>query len=156
MKMTLQVEGLKALDQALGELTRATARNVLRRVGKKALTPVAIEAKRLAPVDEGDTRDSIGVGTKLTRRQAQLHRRAVRSGATAANFAEVFVGAGGLPQAHLREFGGDGHPPHPYMRPAWDGQKAAVLNTIKSDLAVEIDRSARRAAARHARAARKK
>jgi HK97 gp10 family phage protein len=155
MKLTLKVEGLRELDQALGELSRATARNVLRRVGKKALTPVAIEARQLAPVDEGDLRDSIGVGTKLTRRQARLHRRAVRSGEASANFAEVFVGAGGLPQATLREFGGDDHPPHPYMRPAWDSRKTAVLSMIKADLGIEIAKAARRAAARSARVARR-
>lgn len=155
MKQTVQVDGLKELDEALGQLKKSTAKGVLRRVGLKALSPVAAVAKNLAPVDEGALRESIGVGTKLTRRQAKLHKNAIRSGASDASFVEVFVGAGGLPQATLREFGGDGHPPDPYMRPAWEQNKHAVLETIKTDLWSEIQKTAQRAARRASRAAAK-
>jgi len=145
----VRVEGLRELDQALGQLSKATGKNVLRRVGRKALEPVAEKARSLAPVDEGDLRDSIGVGTKLTTRQRKLHRRAGDRSTV-----EVFAGAGGLPQATLREFGGDGSPAHPYLRPAWDSLKHRVLVSIKDMLGTEIEKSARRAARRAAKKAR--
>lgn len=155
MKVTVKIEGLSTFDDALGELTKASARAVLRRVGLKALGPVAEKARQLAPVDEGHLRDSIGVGTKLTRRQAQLNRKAIRSGAAEKSFVEVYAGAGGLPQAALREFGGDGNPPAPYMRPAWEQHKDGVLETVQRELGAEIDKAAKRAAAKAARLARK-
>lgn len=150
-RTTVRVEGLRELDRALGQLPKATAKNVLRRIGRKALEPVAKDAASRAPVDDGQLRDSIGVGTRLTRRQAALHRRSTRQAGK--SFIEIFAGAGGVPQAHLREFGGDGAPPSPYMRPAWDGNKAGVLETIKRDLGAEITKAAARLAKRAARRA---
>lgn len=149
MDMKVKVEGLKALDKALGELSKATAKNVLRRVGKKALEPVAQEARELVPVDEGHLKASIAVGTKLTRRQSSIHRRF-----GGRNTVDVFVGPGGLPQATLREFGGDGNAPQPYMRPAWDNNKTKVLDSVKKNLGGAIKKSAARAAARAAKVGR--
>lgn len=150
MRTTVRVDGLRELDEALGELPKATAKNVLRRVARKALEPVAADMAARAPVDDGHLRDSIGVGTRLTRRQAALHRKAFRDDRASI---EMFAGAGGMPQAHLREFGGDGHPPHPFARPAWDSNKNGVLESIKSDLGDEIMKAAQRLARKAARAA---
>ena len=46
MSITVSVSGLKELDQALGELPKATARNVLKRTLNKAAVPMVEEAKR--------------------------------------------------------------------------------------------------------------
>lgn len=150
MARRITIEGLRELDRALGELPKATAKNVLRRVGRKALEPVARDAEARAPVLSGQLKIEIGVGTRLTRRQAALHRRATRGAGKA--FVEVFAGVGrSVPQGHLREFGGDGAPPHPYMRPSWDANKMRVLESIKDDLAEEIRKAAERLARRRAR-----
>ena len=183
MKTTVSVEGLRELDAALGQLTKATARNTLRRVLLMAGKPMAATAQSLAPIDTGALKISIGVGTKLTKRQARMHgamgagkaafAAAMRGGATRSEastalraaqrasggpFAEVFVGAGGVPQATLREFGTDGNAPAPFMRPAWDMHKAQALDIIKNELGKEIAktaaRAAKRAAAKAAKAAR--
>lgn len=155
MKTTVKIEGLRELDEALGELTKATARNVLRRVGLKALQPVADTARSLAPVDDGHLRDSIGVGTRLTRRQAALHRKALRSGTSQSSFWEGFAGAGGLPQAITQEFGTVSHPPQPFMRPAYDANKNQMLEIVKRDLGEEIQKAAQRQARRAAKLAAK-
>jgi HK97 gp10 family phage protein len=144
------IEGLKEVDEALKDLPKAVGKNILRRVLRKIAQPMADDMKAAAPVDEGALRNSIGVGTKLTKRQSSLHRRMFRDDRASV---EMFVGAGGLPQAHLREFGGDNAPAHPFARPAWDGNKDKALATIKNDLWAEIEKAAARAARKAARLA---
>lgn len=151
-RQTVRVHGLKELDKALGELPKSTGKAVLRRVLRKNAEPVAEAARPLTRVKEGDLRASIGVGTKLTRRQSKLHRRLFRNDKASA---EMFVGAGGLPQAITEEFGTIDQAPHPFMRPAWDAQKHRVLDGIKNDLWTEIDRAAKRLARKRAREAAK-
>lgn len=156
MKTTVRVEGLRELDRALGELPKSMARNTLTRVARKALQPVADTARALAPDDPEtggyDLRNSITVGTKLSPRQRKLARRAIKSGEGEKYFSEVYAGAGPLPQAHLQEFGTAHHAPQPFLRPAWDEHKRGVLETVKRDLGGEIDKSAKRLAARRAKA----
>ena len=53
MSMTVSVEGLAALDKALAELPKATARNVLKRTLDKAAQPIVEEAKTLTPFRTG-------------------------------------------------------------------------------------------------------
>jgi hypothetical protein len=64
----------------------------------------------------------------------------------------MFVGAGPLPQAHLQEFGAPQHGPQPFMRPAWDGGKMAMLEGLKDDLWKEIEKAASRLAKKLAKA----
>jgi HK97 gp10 family phage protein len=135
----VEVEGLAELQTALRELPDATARNVLRRVAKQALEPIAARARTLAPVDRGNLVQSITVSNRLTRRQ--------RSQAQTAdpNDVVMYVGAGGLAQAHMMEFGTQDVAAQPYMRPAWDEGKERVLTSIKELLWAEIEKAAKRA-----------
>jgi HK97 gp10 family phage protein len=159
MPIRVRIEGLSELEAALTQLPRATGKAVLRRVLRNIAQPIADDARSRAPVGssaEGDPhpgqlRDSIGVGTKLSRRQRSVHRRMFKSDRASV---EMFVGAGGVPQAHLREFGSDGNPPQAYMRPAWDAGKGPALASVKSQLWSEIRKAAARLAKKAARAAR--
>lgn len=146
MNTKVTIEGFRELDAALGELPKATAKNIMRRVLVNAATPIAEEAARLAPELSGELRDSIAASTKLSMRQARQNRKGVSR-----SYVEAYAGAGALPQAHLREFGADHHAPDPFMRPAWDGGKDAALAGIKADLATEIDKAAKRLARKQAR-----
>lgn len=150
MANTVHVEGLRELERALELLPRSTGKAALRRVLKKAAQPVADAAASNAPVDEGALRDSIGVGTKLTRRQRGVHRKMFKDDKASV---EMFVGAGGLPQAITQEFGTVDHSPQPFMRPAWDVEKNGVLESIKDDLWAEIQKAAHRHARKMARLA---
>jgi HK97 gp10 family phage protein len=147
-KTTVSVDGLKELDIALGELPKATAKGVLRRVLRMAAQPVANDYASSVRVDQGELRDSAGVGTKLTRRQQSAHRKMFRNDKASV---EMFVGAGGLAQAITEEFGTIDQSPHPALRPAWDSNKDAVLNTIKTELGAEITKAAARLARKQAR-----
>lgn len=141
--VTVRVEGLREIDAALGELGKATGRNVMRRVAIKRLEPMAEEMRRRVPVDSGDLKDGITVTTKNPKRNRKRSE------------VEAHAGPGRHPQAHLREFGGDGNPPAPYVRPAWDGGKDKLLDGIKDDFWEEISKAAQRQARKAARLAAK-
>ena len=151
-RRTVRIDGLKELDRALAELPKATGKNVLRRVGRKAIGRVIEAARPLVPVDEGELRDSLGVSTRLSKRQQRQHRRAVAEGKASV---ELFAGATALPHAHLVEFGTVKMQPQPFMRPAWDAEKDNVLQVIKDELGGEITAAAQRLARKAARQAAK-
>lgn len=141
---SVKVEGLKELEKALQDLPRANAKAVLRRTLKEAGQPVAKTARSLAPHEEGYLRESIDVSTKLSRRQAGLHKKQ--------SPVEMFIGPGPDPAAHLQEFGnGPGHQAQAFMRPAWDQHKNEVLDTIANRTWLEIEKTAKRLAKKAAK-----
>lgn len=164
MRMSVEVSGLAALDRALAELPKATARNVLKRTLTKAAQPIAEEAQRLAPVDAGNLRDSIAVSSRTKNKVGGAEyaaamraglgkaaagaalRQARREARGQGSFAEMFVGPakGALRYAHLVEFGTVKMAPQPYMRPAWDAKKREALDIIRQELGNEIIAAARR------------
>lgn len=148
MRSSVRIDGLKELDAALAELPRATGKNVLRRVGIRALAPIVADAKDRVPVDEGDLRDSLKVTTRLSKRQQRMNAKAVAEGKASVN---LFAGAAALPHAHLVEFGTVNMAPQPFMRPAWDANKDRVLQLIKDELGGEIEKAAARLARKQAR-----
>ncbi|MBB4001591.1 HK97-gp10 family putative phage morphogenesis protein [Aurantimonas endophytica] len=152
MAATVKVEGLKELEIALEQLPRSTGKAALRRVLRKAAQPVADAATAKAPRDEGNLQASIGVGTKLTRRQRGVHKKMFKDDKASV---EIFVGAGGLPQAITQEFGTVDHGPQAFLRPSWDAHKDGVLDSIKADLWAEIEKAAKRHARKTARLAAK-
>lgn len=149
---TIRIEGLRELEKNLERLTKAAGRGVLRRSLQKAAEPLAEKARALAPVGEGDLQDSIAVGSKLSKRQARLHRKTVRDDQASV---EMFVGAGPLPQAHLTEFGSIHGAPQAYMRPAWDADQRQLLDRLAKTLWVEVEKSISRAERKAARLAAK-
>lgn len=140
---TVSVEGLREVDTALGQLPKATGKNVLRRVALRRLEPVAEAMRVRVPVAKSDLKDSIAVTTKNPRR----HRKQ--------STVEAHAGPGRHPQAHLQEFGTVHHGPQAYARPAWDAEKDNLLDGIKDDLWAEIEKAAQRQARKAARLAAK-
>jgi HK97 gp10 family phage protein len=139
--VTVKIDGLRDVDAALGQLGKATGRNVMRRVAIKRLQPIADEMKANAPVDQSDLRDSIIVTTKNPKRNRKRSE------------VEAHAGPGRHPQAHLQEFGTAHHAPQPFARPAWDGGKDALLEGITDDFWTEIEKAAARQAKKAARLA---
>lgn len=153
MNTSIHISGLRELDHALGELPKASARGVLRRIGLKALQPVADTMILLAPDDpttnSRDLKDSITVGTKLSPRQAAKNRKI-----DGKSFVEVYAGVTTqAPHGALQEFGTVNHGPQPFARPAWESMKGRVLEIVKDDLGAEIIKTAKRVAKRAAKAA---
>lgn len=126
--MEIKAKGFEGVDAALRELKLSQRRSAARRVLKDALEPVVQRAKRFVPVDEGRLRDSITIGTNVTKSIRHLR---VRDGVT------MFAGTAnrnGVP----REFGTFRTPAHPFLRPAWDGLKWAVLDSIERNFGAEV------------------
>ena len=153
-RQTVRVDGLKEVDAALGQLGKATGRNVMRRVAVARLEPMAERARSLVPVEDSDLKDSIAVSTKLAGYAKRLNRRSKSE-------AEAHMGPAGTggkkapPQGSLQEFGTRHHPPQPYMRPAWDQGKDALLDGIAEDFWDEINKAAARQAKKAAKLASK-
>lgn len=163
MKVSVKVEGLKELDEALKDLPQATGKNVMRRAAEKALAPVIAAAKTFVPVDHGDLKRSLKVSRKLSKRQAALMRQEYRTEGKAA--VSVFAGPSALPHAHLIEFGTKPRyqkstgkfvgqvAAQPFMRPAWDAKQNDVLAIFTKEMWTEIEKAAKRQAKKLAKAA---
>jgi len=145
MKMTVHITGLKEIKAALHELPRASAMGVMRRVLKKRAKPMADSARSNVRVVEGNLKRSISVSTKLTRRQRRQHTKMSKDSV------EVFVGASADPAAHLLEFGSIHNLSHPFLRPAWDKHKMALVQGIGADMWYEIEKTVARVAKRNAK-----
>lgn len=150
MTATMRLEGFEGFERNLAKLERlATRRAVARRALIKAAKPMAEIAQGMAPVGDTNTlAPSIMVGTRLSKRQASLHRKMFRNDRAAV---EVFIGAGPLSSAHTQEFGTVHHAPQPFMRPAWDRDHKALLQRLGELMAKEIDKAITRQARRAAR-----
>lgn len=144
----VRLEGFRELDHALGELPKATARNVLQRVLKKRAKPVQDAWQGKAPVLTGHYSHSIIIGpsSKLTPRQK---RDAKKEGKY---FAEIHIGTSD-PAGQQNEFGNVNMPANPSGRPAWDATKDGVLSGIAKDIGEEIEKAASRLARKAAKLA---
>lgn len=140
---SFKFEGGKELEAALFDLGKATAKNVARRVLRKAADPIVTKARMLAPKDEGDLEKSIKAGRAIGRFQRAGNR---------GDEVSVFVGIDESIDRRLRiyagvqERGNDNNRPQPYMRPAWDAEKYKSVDRIAPELWDEISKAAARAA----------
>lgn len=123
---------LNALGVRLG-------RNTLRRVGRKALTPVRDRARLLAPKDDGQLARDIVIRSTLTRRQFTEARRFKAKSAIS-----MYLGTNN-PLGVPHEFGTAHMPAHPFLRPAWDMGVRGILNVIVRELRPEIEKTERKA-----------
>lgn len=179
--ITIKVTGLDGVKEALGELSKGTARGALRRVLLQAGQPMADAASANAPRDTGELAGSVRVGAKTISRVGKKEYAAVmRSGGTKKEAREALIGAKraageesfalvfiGPTKAFdkaasikrwVQEFGSKQQSGKPYMRTAFDSHKYSTLELIKRLLLPElqktIDRAKKRAAAKAAKAMR--
>lgn len=148
MRATFKIEGLRELDAALGEMSKATAKAVLRRTGIKALQPMAESARGMAPDDPAtggkDLKNSISVGTKLNDRQKKMAKKDEGKA-----FVTVYMGTNDVAGVQ-QEFGNVNHGPQPFMRPAFEQNAEGAIKIVASELGTEIKKTAARAAKRAA------
>ncbi|MBR1193237.1 hypothetical protein [Bradyrhizobium sp. AUGA SZCCT0160] len=132
-RQTFKLEGLAELDEAMTELPKATARNVLLRTLKEQGVPIKEAGERNAPRLKGGLRESYTVGQKLSRRQKGLNRKE--------SMVEVYIGPGPHAKGVQTEFGNAHQAAQPHLRPAFDGNVMKVLSGIKDDLAKQIEKA---------------
>lgn len=146
MKLKVDAKGLRELQSQLDELPKATSRNVLARAGIKAMRRIETRAKELAPVDDGQLRNSI------TTQKAKAQRVSATRFAQGVTIETGPTGkrpAGG--NAAWQEFGTVKMAANPFMRPAADGEGPAVMADLKQELAAEILKAAARIARKSAK-----
>ena len=144
MRVKVTTTGFRELEAALADIEKkATQKGIMRRALKKAAQPMADAAQAAAPVDGGGLAASVGMSTKLSKRQAGKHRWMSRNSKAAV---EMFVGAGPLSSAHNQEFGNINHSAQPFMRPAWDSEAHPTVDRLGGEMWAEIEKTAARAA----------
>lgn len=145
-----RLQGLEETVANLNDLSRATQRNVVRRVMLAAGEPTANLAADLAPEERGVLAFSIVVASKLTRRHAAEMRNR-------ASEVEVYIGPaagqGALYYASAQEFGTVLMPGKPYLRPAWGSTRSQAATLIETGLRAEVMKAAARAERKVARIA---
>lgn len=139
--MAIKITGFRPLADALAEFKKPTERAVLRRTAVKMLQPMVARAKDLAPVDEGHLRDSIVIGSQLTRRAKSVERAEPKGGV------RVYAGTASR-NAVPREFGSERSRAQPFMRPAFEGAGDQMVEIGLKELADDIERTKARVAAR--------
>lgn len=174
MRTSVKIEGLKELDEALGEFSKATSGNILKRAVSTAGAMIAEEAIAIAPKDRGNLKKEIKVGkAKIITPGKAAFAQAMREGGTraeaaaaarAANRAAGGTGRSAVTQVGptkkagqgiLQEFGTAHHKAQPFMRPTWDRHRVRAAEVMKDALAEEIEKAKQRAAKRAARLAAK-
>ncbi|MDE4142328.1 HK97-gp10 family putative phage morphogenesis protein [Phaeobacter gallaeciensis] len=157
MSVKMKIEGAGDIERALGQLARGTAKGVQRRAMKKALQPVATMADALSPF-------TVKVTSKLTARQAREARSDRGRSKVVLYVGPVQPDDSDAPHGHLYEFGTGPRvqettgrfvgamPARPFMRPAWDANKAQMLETLKRETWAEIEKTVERARRKAARA----
>lgn len=149
----IKVEGLSELTDSLRELPKATQTNVLKRTlitsGKLFLDTMdqLVPVRKREGKGKGRLKRSLMIGTRLSRNQKRISKKQSK--------VEVYVGPGPLIEAITSEFGTGTAPPQPFVRPAWDRNKEAVLKSIVDDMRKQIDKAAKRMARKAARLAAK-
>lgn len=142
-----RVEGLKEIDAALGALPKATGRNVMRRAGVKALTPIAEDMRQRAPDDPNTGGNDLKSSITVTTKRPKKHRKESE--------VEVYAGPGPLVQAIQQEFGNQNHGPQAFTRPAWDAGRDRIVPDLIEAFWPEIKKAADRVARKTARLAAK-
>lgn len=145
-----RLEGFEELERNLRLLPKATGKNVLRRVARGALEPLASDAAAKAPHRTGRLAYSITVSEKRTSRAKKSTTRFVggRLRADPSKGIEMAMGPaaglGTLNYATFDEFGTVDTPAFGFMRAAWDGGAYQALEYVKLNLKIDIDKASTR------------
>lgn len=177
--ITVKVTGLDGVQDAMGELSKGTARRTLLRVLLEAGQPMAEAASANAPRATGELASSVKVGAKTiskvgkreyaeimqaggTKAEARAALIGAKRAAGEESFALVFIGptrannkADSI-KRWVQEFGSSQQAGKPYMRPAFDAHKYSTVDRIVQLLLPAlnntIERAKKRAAAKRLKA----
>ena len=182
-RSSIKLEGFKELEAKLAELPSNIGRAAARRGMKKASEGMADAMRQLAPRDDGDLIESIGIAVKSKNRAGLAEfssvlrgggskdeavaalRTARRTGASIETGTRITVNVGpSAPHSKLVEFGTKPRyqksgkyvgigPAQPFVRPAFDREKVAAVEAIKREITVEIGKSTARLEKRAAKLA---
>lgn len=153
----VKLTGFRELERALAEeLPKATARNVLRRTAVNAMERMRRKMGDLAPRDEAD-RDGNGQHLADTMRTQPADARLSRLLGTSRQHGVVVLtgpaplGRRARANAGWQEDGTVKMPPNSYARPAADTEARAVIDDVRDELKLQIEKAKARIARKAAR-----
>lgn len=129
MQIDIKTEGLRELDRALNQLPLRARSSILRGALNKAADPIVKEARALVPV-------RTGIGKKAISKRASTPR--------ASTGFNTVVTIGFLSRAfYLRfiELGTSRIPAKPFLRPAFDRNIKAAMETFRKELRARIEKA---------------
>lgn len=130
--LEMKTEGFNELHQKLSELPQKLAVKVLVKAARKAFKPVLEDARGMVPKDSGALRDALKITVRRGRGDEPL-RVGLKIGAAKAGNA-----GSDIPPArrwHFIELGTAKLAPHPFLRPALERNKAAIIEALKTEIA---------------------
>ena len=138
---TVALEGIPKAIEASRALERRIKRGGMRAALTKATTPILRQAKAMAPRESGLLRKSLKRKVKTNTRSDTI---TVIIGADK-SVKGTYKGKERRPARylHLVELGHGGPrpaAPHPFLRPAYEGNKNAVISTYKAELKKAIEK----------------
>lgn len=137
--MTVKIAGLKRLNQKFKQLPKA-AQDAARLAIAKSADEIVAMARRLAPVDQGHLRDSIG----WTWGEAPKGSKVLGSSRGGANLtATIFAGNDKAYYARWVEFGTVKNRAHPYFFPAYRANAKRAKSRIKRAITKSAKAAAR-------------
>jgi len=142
------VTGDKQLERKLARLPDRVLNRVVRRASAKAMIPVSRSAKANAPRETGLLAKSIGRKTKVFKSGGTVQtvvgpRLGFKQMVTLPNGKTMLRNP--FKYAHLVEFGTRHSAAKPFMRPALESNKGAIIAVYRSELASGVVREAVRA-----------
>lgn len=150
MKASIKIEGLGELREKLLALGPEVGAKTLRSAARVAMAPVLEEARRLAPVDTAQLRESIVLVARMPKSGDAVARVGLKIKALGSrpNLRGLKVGkstkqAVARMSAHWRwhfaEFGTARHRATPFLRPALAKHRESVVETLKAEIKKRID-----------------
>lgn len=128
------ITGAKDLDKLLKRLPGKVAGRILQSSLRVGAMVIVKDARTRAPVGTGTLRREI-VARKTSRAKASGKSAEVTIGPTQDAFWGLF-----------QEFGTRFHPPHPWLRPAFEASKRAALDKTGKSLGMKIEKAAEKLA----------
>lgn len=157
--VTVKFEGGREIERALREIGDPKA---IRRIGlfalRKAAEPMREAAKRSAPKDVGDLAESIKIASARRGRGSDGDEAKVLIGidqsvqppeeVEKADGSGTYRDPGVAGVSVIKEFGREGEPAQPFMRPAFDSEAGATPGRVGEHIGPAIERAAKRNAGR--------
>lgn len=146
----IEVKGLRELDRKLAELEEVAGKKVLRGAMFDAMLPVHRAARQNAQAINDSGALAAAMGRWFTQFGLRTFAMFVGPRRRAAKAIQLWTqrhGAppkGGIRHGHLQEFGTVDHNAQPFLRPAFDANKQAMISIFVRRLRERIEKVARR------------
>ena len=144
MNSSVTIKGLAELRDKLLALGPEVGAKVLRTAAREAMKPVLAEAQRLAPRDTGALHDAIVLVAKMPKSALTLTRVGLKIRALKRTFNVPTKAESEAISArarwHFAEFGTAHTKAHPFLRPALETHKDAVISSLKAEIAKRVER----------------